>query len=156
MPDGGKFDVHHESRSGTRLHLRAVELLRAPANADPYLVGGYLGYLGSSTAPSSRATQVPDPIIDQVGYGALRFTNGYPYAKQERGAILSTNTFNTGSGLQVTFKTITYMGDSGGGGSDGADGISFFLRTAASRRGSAPPEAALPIPVRTPTPTTMA
>ena len=30
--------------------------------------------------------------------------------------------------MQVTFKTITYHGDSGGAGADGADGISFFLQ----------------------------
>ena len=101
------------------------------ANADPYLVGGYLGYLGSSTAPSGVSAQVADP----VGNGALRFTNGSQnisgsekYGHQERGAILSSGTFPTGAGLQVTFKTITYHGDSGGAGADGADGISFFLQ----------------------------
>jgi type IV pilus assembly protein PilY1 len=92
-------------------------------NTDPYLVGGNLGYLGTSTAPSSGATQTADPI----GSGALRFTNGKPYGHQERGAIVSANTFNSGSGIQVTFKTVTYWGDGGGPGGDGADGISFFL-----------------------------
>jgi type IV pilus assembly protein PilY1 len=90
--------------------------------SDPTLVGGYLGFLGSASSPAT-----PDP----VGSGALRFTNGYPYGKGERGAILSANTFNTGAGIEVTFKTITYLGDSGGtgtgGAKDGADGISFFL-----------------------------
>jgi type IV pilus assembly protein PilY1 len=90
--------------------------------SDPSLVGGDKGFLGSTSAPST-----PDP----VGSGALRFTNGYPYGKGERGAILSASTFNTGAGIQVTFKTVTYLGDSGsnsnGGASDGADGISFFL-----------------------------
>src|SRR5208282_6915753 len=32
------------------------------ANADPYLLGGNSGYLGSSTAPASPASQVPDPV----------------------------------------------------------------------------------------------
>ena len=107
------------------------------ANADPYLVGGYLGFLGSSTAPSGLSAQVADP----VGNGALRFTNGSQnisgsekYGHAERGAILSSGTFPTGAGLQVTFKTITYHGDSGGAGADGADGISFFLQD-----GSQPP-----------------
>jgi type IV pilus assembly protein PilY1 len=90
-------------------------------NADPELVGGNSGYLGSGTAPSSRGSQVADP----VGSGALRFTNGYPYGHQQRGAILSASTFPSDQGIQVTFKTVTYLGDSGGG--DGADGISFFL-----------------------------
>jgi type IV pilus assembly protein PilY1 len=89
---------------------------------DPSMVGGNSGYLGSTAAPST-----PDP----VGSGALRFTNGAPYGHNESGAILSANTFNTGAGIQVTFKTITYKG---AGGVDGADGISFFLMD-----GSKPP-----------------
>jgi type IV pilus assembly protein PilY1 len=97
-------------------------------DSDPYLVGGNSGYLGSSTAPSSGSTETPDPSNTTVGnLGALRFTNGRPYGHQERGAIVSANTFDTGSGIQVTFKTVTYRGDSGGAGGDGADGISFFL-----------------------------
>ncbi|MEP6546513.1 MAG: PilC/PilY family type IV pilus protein [Gammaproteobacteria bacterium] len=87
-------------------------------NHDSAMVGGNSGFLGSTSAPS-----IPDP----AGSGALRFTNGAPYGHNESGAILSANTFNTGAGIQVTFKTITYKGDSGGAGGDGADGISFFL-----------------------------
>src|ERR1700690_950213 len=109
------------------------------ANADPYLLGGYLGYLGSATAPAGLAGQVADPIImtanGPVGHGALRFTNGSiniagseKYGHNERGAILSAATFPTNAGIQVTFKTVTYHGDSGGAGGDGADGISFFLQ----------------------------
>ena len=37
------------------------------ANADPYMMGGYLGYLGSSTAPGSVAAQAPDPVITTNG-----------------------------------------------------------------------------------------
>jgi type IV pilus assembly protein PilY1 len=94
-------------------------------NHDPALTGGNSGYLGSTAAPSS-----PDPI----GSGALRFTNGAPYGHSERGAILSSNTISSSQGIQVTFKTVTYHGDSGGAGGDGADGISFFLMD-----GSKPP-----------------
>ena len=36
------------------------------------------------------------------------------------------------SGLQVTFTTETYEGDSGGANNDGADGISFFLQDASA------------------------
>jgi type IV pilus assembly protein PilY1 len=92
---------------------------------DASMVGGSSGFLGSASAPST-----PDP----VGSGALRFTNGAPYGHNEKGAILSANTFNTGAGLQVTFKTVTYKGNSYGVASDGADGISFFLMD-----GSKPP-----------------
>lgn len=80
------------------------------------LVGGYNGAAGS-------AQTLPDP----TGNGALRFTNGNPGGYNQRGAIVSANTFGTGAGVQITFKTVTYRGNSGGGGGDGADGISFYL-----------------------------
>src|ERR1700676_384048 len=83
-------------------------------------IGGNSGYLGQSTAPSSSTGQAGDP----AGKGALRFTNWYGQA----GSIISSGTpFSTGAGLQVIFKTVTYAGDRGGAGSDGADGIGFFL-----------------------------
>lgn len=104
-------------------------------------VGGANGFLGTSTVPSSGANQSPDP----VGQGALRLTNGYlsslsgatnsfAYGFSQNGAILSEFCFPSNGGLQLTFTTVTYEGNSGGNGgsgsvnaSDGADGISFFL-----------------------------
>src|SRR5215470_1260666 len=80
------------------------------------LVGGQNGIAGSTQT-------LPDP----VGKGALRFTNGAPGGYSQNGGILSTTPFPTGSGVSITFKTVTYRGDSGGAGKDGADGISFFL-----------------------------
>jgi type IV pilus assembly protein PilY1 len=105
---------------------------------DAALVGGNSGYLGSNSAPSTVSAQVADP----AGFGALRFTNGRPYGHSENGAIVGpTDPFPTGAGVEVTFKTLTYRGDSGGNGAsgaahqnDGADGISFFLMD-----GSLPP-----------------
>ncbi len=85
--------------------------------ANEVLVGGYNG-------------SFPDPVINGVGYGALRFTNGYPYGYHENGGIVSTVPFPTGQGVSITFKTVTYLGDKGGSGKDGADGISFFLMDA--------------------------
>jgi type IV pilus assembly protein PilY1 len=83
-------------------------------------IGGNNGFLGGTTAPASAASQIPDP----PGHGALRFTNWYGQA----GSIISSGTpFPSGAGLQVIFKTVTYDGDSGGGGHDGADGIGSFL-----------------------------
>jgi type IV pilus assembly protein PilY1 len=78
------------------------------------LVGGKNGVSGSTQT-------LPDP----ANSGALRFTNGYPYGNNEGGAIVSSTPFPTTNGVQVTFKSISYRGDSGNG--DGADGISFFL-----------------------------
>ncbi|MBS0578663.1 MAG: pilus assembly protein PilY [Proteobacteria bacterium] len=89
------------------------------------LVGGYAGVAGGTTQT------LPDP----VGNGALRFTNGYPNGNNESGAIVSSTPFPTGQGVSITFKTVTYRGDSGSIGNgftfnDGADGISFFLMDA--------------------------
>jgi type IV pilus assembly protein PilY1 len=91
---------------------------------DPYLVGGSNGYLGSTAAPGGTALQSPDA----VGTGALRFTNGSSSGTTghgQNGSIVSANTYSTTAGLQFTFKTVTYHGDSGNG--SGADGISFYL-----------------------------
>ena len=80
------------------------------------LYGGYTGTL-------------PDP----VGNGALRFTNGnnsgggFANGYNQAGGVISNFTFPSGQGLQVTFTTMTYRGNSGGADGDGADGISFFL-----------------------------
>lgn len=86
------------------------------------LVGGYNG-------TSSGSQTLPDP----TGDGALRFTNGCidgdcsSGGYGENGAIVSADTFSTNQGLNVTFKTVTYRGNSGGANRDGADGMSFFL-----------------------------
>src|SRR5277367_729852 len=98
------------------------------AGGDTSQYGGSLGYLGGSSAPASFATETPDA----VGSGALRFTNGAPKGNGEKGSIMSATTFPTNAGLQITFKTVSYKGDSGtnystSGVSDGADGTSFFL-----------------------------
>jgi type IV pilus assembly protein PilY1 len=85
------------------------------------LVGGYNGVAGNTQT-----------LADPVGHGALRFTNGSPGGYSQNGAIVSTTPFSTGQGVAVTFKTVTYRGDSGGIGAgfsynDGADGLSFYL-----------------------------
>jgi type IV pilus assembly protein PilY1 len=83
------------------------------------LVGGQNGVAGSGQT-------LPDP----VGKGAVRFTNGSPGGYNQHGAIISAAPFPTGQGVAITFKTVTYRGDSGGAGGDGADGLSFFLMDA--------------------------
>ena len=88
------------------------------------LVGGQNGIAGSTQT-------LPDP----VGSGALRFTNGSPGGYHQNGAIVSASTFKTDDGVSISFKTVTYRGDSGGGGRDGADGISFYLMDGAKSPG---------------------
>ncbi len=75
-------------------------------------------------------------LPDLTGAGALRFTNGCISGScssgghNQFGAIISSATLGSSAGVQVTFKTVTYRGDSQGTGGDGADGISFFLMDA--------------------------
>lgn len=85
------------------------------------LVGGQNGIAGNNQT-------LPDPL----GQGALRFTNGSPGGYAQNGGIVSTTPFPTGQGIAVTFKTVTYRGNSGGAGRDGADGISFYLMDASA------------------------
>jgi type IV pilus assembly protein PilY1 len=96
--------------------------VKTPYYNNETLVGGQNGVAGGTTQT------LPDP----ANFGALRFTNGAPNGFGEGGAIISQAPFNTANGLQITFKSVTYRGNSGniggtGGVSDGADGISFFL-----------------------------
>jgi type IV pilus assembly protein PilY1 len=107
-----------------------------PTYYNQVLVGGYNGVAGNTQT-------LPDP----KGHGALRFTNGswctspsstsppgtctaYSGGFSQNGGIVSATPFPTGQGLAVTFKTVTYRGNSGGAGGDGADGMSFFLMDA--------------------------
>jgi type IV pilus assembly protein PilY1 len=87
--------------------------------------------VGGTAGVSGTAQTLPDLPVTVNGVttqtGALRFTNGAPYGHNEGGAIVSAAPFNASNGVQITFKSVTYRGDSGGGVGDGADGISFFL-----------------------------
>ncbi len=88
-----------------------------------------LPYYQGQTLWGGNSGQLPDP----AGSGALRFTNGnnsgggFANGYNQAGSIISNFTFPTYSGIQITFKTVTYRGNSGGAGRDGADGMSFFL-----------------------------
>jgi type IV pilus assembly protein PilY1 len=101
-------------------------------------------YYNNETQLGGTTGTLPDKAITVGGVstqtGALRFTNangtaknnGLLYGSNEGGAIISAAPFNTSNGVQITFKTVTYGGNSGSilGGSvvgDGADGISFFM-----------------------------
>ena len=84
---------------------------------DSVLVGGFYGTATGSTAFTSSTA------LDPAGDGALRFTNGCIYSggcgnggHSQNGLIISGNTYNTDQGLDITFKTVTYRGDSGGNG----------------------------------------
>ena len=99
------------------------------SSADAKLVGGSAG---------TTSGGVTTAALDPIGSGALRFTNGYPYGLWEDGSIISKDTFNAGQGVQITFKTVSYRGDSGGYGHDGADGIAFLLMDGSLTPGTPP------------------
>ncbi|WP_158253762.1 pilus assembly protein [Chromobacterium alticapitis] len=82
-----------------------------------------------STDPSGNAQVGGNngTMPDSSGNGALRLTNS---ANKQSGAIVYNSLFPSTSGLQATFTTYSYGGDSGGPARDGADGMSFFLLTA--------------------------
>ncbi len=116
------------------------------SKGDSVLVGGYYGTATGSVAFGSSTA------LDPVGYGALRFTNGCINSSDnscgsgsggghsQSGAIISANTYPTNKGLDITFKTVTYRGDSGGANGDGADGMSFFLMNGSTDLASDPTE----------------
>lgn len=97
---------------------------------DSVLVGGYYGTATGSTAFGSTTP------LDPLGYGALRFTNGCINSTtnscgggsggghKQNGLIISENAYSTAQGLDITFKTVTYRGDSGGNGSSCPSGSS--------------------------------
>lgn len=97
---------------------------------DSVLVGGYYGTATGSTAFGSTTP------LDSAGYGALRFTNGCINSAtnscgggsggghSQNGLIISANTYSTAQGLDITFKTVSYRGDSGGNGSGCPSGSS--------------------------------
>jgi type IV pilus assembly protein PilY1 len=96
--------------------------------ANPGCVGlqYYINKEGST--PNFLGGSGPNPLPDPLNGGAVRFTN----TGNENGAILSAFNYPLSTqGLQVSFTTVTYDGDGGGAGGDGADGISFFLQDAA-------------------------
>jgi type IV pilus assembly protein PilY1 len=115
---GTEFTSSVTGTAGTIPGCTAIQSKTDAYNGES-LVGGYSG-----TLPDSGTN------------GALRFTNGCINGSctggsagghNQFGAIISGNTFPSSAGVQVTFKTVTYRGDSQGNGADGADGISFFL-----------------------------
>lgn len=85
-------------------------------------VGGYSGTLPDSASSGQGALRLTNGCWGN-GCGAGGFNNGFNQA----GAIISNFVYPTNQGIQITFKAVSYSGNSGGSGGDGADGISFFL-----------------------------
>ena len=73
-------------------------------------------------------------LTDSAGKGALLLT---PARNNQTGAILSAFApFPMTQGIQITFTTYTFGGDSGGTARNGADGIVFFLTSAQDADGT--------------------
>jgi type IV pilus assembly protein PilY1 len=87
--------------------------------------------LGGNSQPSGNLNTNPDTVVTG---GALRLTNSF---NNQAGAIISNQPFSlSANGVQISFTTETYEGDSGGTNHDGADGISFFLQDASAAGGA--------------------
>src|SRR5450631_2302527 len=109
-----------------------------PGCTSPSLKSAYYfaeNQVGGTAGASGNAQTLPDAptMVNGVSTptGALRFTNGAPFGFNEGGAIISATPFDTTGGVQITFKSVAYRGNSGGTVGDGADGISFFMMNAA-------------------------
>jgi len=92
-----------------------------------------LSYYGSNTQVGLTSN------ADPVGSGALRLTNGGSQGTDENGAIISQTPFPTTQGIQITFTTYTYGGNSYGasdGTKPGADGIGFYLLNGTATTGN--------------------
>jgi type IV pilus assembly protein PilY1 len=95
----------------------------------PQCVGS--AYYGNQTQLGGNSGNLNTTPDTPVTGGALRLTND---ANSQAGAIISTQPFSLATaGVQISFTTETYEGDSGDSNSgDGADGISFFLQDASN------------------------
>ncbi|HTP96273.1 MAG TPA: PilC/PilY family type IV pilus protein, partial [Burkholderiales bacterium] len=88
-------------------------------------------YYGAETLVGGDTGLLPDTTAN--GGGALRFTNGSTCGGScvggfnQAGGVLSNFSYPSTQGLQITFTTVTYRGNSGGSAHDGADGIGFYL-----------------------------
>ena len=101
----------------------------AVPNANPTLnFPGYpcltAGTSANNTIASSNIPGCNYSTPDAAGLGSLRFT---PAQQSKNSAILSEQTFPTNQGLEVTYTTYTYGGDSGGAAHGGADGMTFYM-----------------------------
>ena len=91
-------------------------------------------YYGNQTQVGGNSGNLNTTPDTAVTGGALRLTNS---ANSQAGAIISNVPFSLSSnGVQISFTTETYEGDSGGANNDGADGISFFLQDASAAGGA--------------------
>ncbi len=106
--------------------LTASKTAVTTTNNDPWYASGSVPLCNSSTDPFGTAQLggVNGSLPDPAGQGALRLTND---GNNEHGAILSLTPFDSSNGVNITFITVTYEGDSGGQGQDGADGMGFYL-----------------------------
>ncbi|MBV8469989.1 MAG: hypothetical protein JOY60_09045 [Burkholderiaceae bacterium] len=96
-----------------------------------WTVTGTAGYPCMTAGNGSGSVPACSGISDPVGSGALRLTGA---GGDLHGAIISTTPFSLSQGLQVTFTTYTYGGNSypsTNGKTPGADGIGFYLIDAA-------------------------
>jgi type IV pilus assembly protein PilY1 len=125
------FTVNTTSNSWTFVNgacLTSVSATTSTGTSFPAPNCAGLPYYSSSPQPEFGGDTGTLPDTTANGGGALRFTDWFA----QTGAILSNFSWSLTQDLQVSFTTVTYEGNSGGGASDGADGMSFFLQDASN------------------------
>lgn len=112
----GAQTTYSDNFSGTKANLKWTAL------DDACLTAGD----GNGSIPSCAENGISVGADEKVpGQGALLLT---PATNMQTGAILSAfPPFPLSQGIQITFTTYTFGGDSGGTAKNGADGIVFFL-----------------------------
>lgn len=102
-----------------------------PLTNDAVPASNFPGYpcltAGNATNNTSATSNIPGcnyATPDAAGLGSLRFT---PAETSRNSAILSEQTFPTSQGIEVTYTTYIYGGDSGSPANGGADGMTFFM-----------------------------
>jgi hypothetical protein len=130
-------NIIQDNFTGTTAQLNWKSFNGACLTAGNNATGTSGGYIPScaanayyTTSPQNDATQKGlTSNADTVGNGALRLTDAYG---NQNGAVIDQTPYPSNLGIQVTFTTYAYGGNSGGTAKDGADGIGFYLLGAAS------------------------
>jgi len=123
------FTVNSTTNSWTFVNGACLTSTSAPSTSGTYFPGPScvgLPYYSSSPQPEFGGDTGVLPDSTANGGGALRFTDWFA----QTGAILYNGSYSLANGLSISFTTVTYEGNSGGGAGDGADGMSFFLQDA--------------------------
>lgn len=136
-------NVIQDNFTGTTAQLNWQAFNGACLTAGTNVTGTSGGFIPScaanayfTTSPQNDTNQYGlSSNADNSGSGALRLTDAYG---NQNGAVIDQTPYPSNLGIQVTFTTYTYGGNSGGTAKDGADGIGFYLLGATTTTAAGP------------------